>query len=962
MTLYKHFPFFSLAILTLLFNVGHLLAADTVYLTQAEVDALFKSTSRSNVSVHDPSVVHTAGNTYYIIGSHRGWAFSSDNMINWQGLSNRNLFGKLNSSGKAVACDYADAFSTNETRTVRVLIDGTPQEVTFGNFDAKAWAHGDQTGWNITGNMWAPDLLWNPSMGKWCMYMSLNGDYWHSVIVLLTADKITGPYVYQGPVHYSGFLNESIPEISWKKTDLELVVGKQSSLPAIYAKPRTGSGNWGEYWTNDIDPCIFFDEEGELWMAYGSWSGGIFLLKLDKQTGLRDYTYTYPTENDDEGRALSDPYFGRRIAGGYYSSGEGPYIKHFGHYYYLFISYGGFAPDGGYEMRTFRASKPEGPYLDAAGLDACYHNRYWLNFGPNAQTNGGMKLLGAYNGWGLQTVGECAQGHNSAIQDEQGRNFVIYHTKFNNGTDGHQVRTRQLFLNQNGWLCSAPFQFDGETVTDASIAAGCPFTPNQIAGAYQVLIHKYKMDHQNFEEVKPINIRLTADGRITGNKTGTWSLVEGTSYINLVLGGVTYRGVVVPQTLDGTDIPAVGITATAETGNSCGVQLWGYHLEPCYPVAYTARENKPELADGQVIRNNVTLPAEPYLGATIKWTSSHPDILSTRGRYVAPESTTEVTLTCTITCDSVAFVREYHLTVAPDDDLPDGDYRSGLVAYYSFTTKASPNQCNKDQKPLFKKLGEGTAPAIVRDSERSNYVLHQFFGGSSDVSYTLMDNPLKGASSLKGMTIALWVKMTADNNWDAIWSFANKEANDATARFFMTGNAYVGFNNGSTWFDINHPNNGSTGYLPAGKWVHLIVTVASSGVGIYVDGEKKAQKAFAGSAAYGTLLSFLRSASFMQLGTGSFWGSADCYIDDLLVYNRVLSADDIKLLNILARRADTDYTAVHDILADKSAGFSSSGDDVIYDLSGRQIGSRTSLNRQLPKGIYIIQGRKVLIK
>jgi arabinan endo-1,5-alpha-L-arabinosidase len=100
----------------------------------------------------------------------------------------------------------------------------------------------------------------------------------------------------------------------------------------------------------------------------------------------------------------------------------------------------------------------------------------------------------------------------------------------------------------------------------------------------------------------------------------------------------------------------------------------------------------------------------------------------------------------------------------------------------------------------------------------------------------------------------------------------------------------------------------------------------------------------------------------MQLGTGSFWGSADCYIDDLLVYNRVLSADDIKLLNILARRADTDYTAVRDILADKSAGFSSSGDDVIYDLSGRQIGSRTSLNRQLPKGIYIIQGRKVLIK
>ena len=42
-------------------------------------------------------------------------------------------------------------------------------------------------------------------MGKWCMYMSINGDNYRSVIVLLTADDIEGDWTYVGPVVYSGF-------------------------------------------------------------------------------------------------------------------------------------------------------------------------------------------------------------------------------------------------------------------------------------------------------------------------------------------------------------------------------------------------------------------------------------------------------------------------------------------------------------------------------------------------------------------------------------------------------------------------------------------------------------------------------------------------------------------------------------------------------------------------------------
>lgn len=929
--------------------------AQATELTLEEINALYKTKTHKTVSVHDPSAVHYQNNTFYVIGSHRGWARSTDNLVNWTSLDNGSLFGKLNASGRAVSVNYADAFSTHETRTVKTVINGEEQEVTFGPFDAKEWAHGDQSDWSIDGMMWAPDLIYNPNSGKWMMYMSLNGDYWHSVIVLLTADKITGPYVYQGPVHFSGFRNTTTPEISWKKTDLEIVLGEQSSLPSRYNR----GNDWGTYWTNDIDPNVFFDEDGELWMDYGSWSGGIFMIKLDRQTGLRDYTYTFPIENDGNGRALSDPYFGKRIAGGYYSSGEGPYIHHMGDYYYLFVSYGGFAPDGGYEMRTFRSATPDGQYVDAGNLDACYHDRYWLNFGKNAQTNGGMKLMGAYNGWGLQTVGECAQGHNSVVTDEAGRNFVVYHTKFNDGTAGHCVRTRQLFLNEDGWLCAAPFEFDGETLTDADIKSGCDFTADEMAGSYDVLIHKYKMDYANMEEVTPITVRLTADGKVTGAKAGTWRLSEGTGFITLTLGGVTYKGVVVPQTLDGTTIPAVGITATAESGTSCGVQLWAYHIDPKYAVAYTVRANTPTFADGETVSANLDLPADAYLGAKIKWTSSNTDIITAKGRFTPPETSTEVTLTLTVTCDDVTYTQDYTLTAAGNDDLPDGDYLSDLVAWYAFTSKTAANRVNEEQRMAVKALGSGTAPTVGRDSDRSSYVLHQSFGTNDNCSYTLMDNPLKGLSSLKGMTIAMWVKMTSNNDWDAIWSFANKEANDATSRLFMTGNAYVGFNNGSgTWFDINHPNNaGSTKYLPADKWAFFTMTMTSSGIVLYVDGERKTQKSFAGSAAYSTALAFLRSAAYLQLGTGSFWGSADCYIDDLLVYKRALTADDVKLLTIMAGRTGTDYTydAIDYVSLDESPRTSAEG---IFDMSGRRVASSASL----PRGVYIVNGKKVVVR
>ncbi len=523
----------------------------------------------NHVSVHDPSVVwEPTSKYYYIFGSHHAAARSKD-MISWEATNWS--WGRMNNGVAMSGISNEEAFKSCNTKTV--MKGGV--EVAFPDFNALDWsaAYGN---YNIGGNMWAPDVIYNKAMQKWCMYMSINGPQWNSSIILLTANKITGPYVYQGPVIISGFNISGAPaSLSYKNTDLELAIGTQNSLPSRY------SAYWGRRWPHCIDPCVFYDEEGRLWMSYGSWSGGIWILELNEETGLRDYDVTYPSTGGTTDGVTSDPYFGKKIAGGYYSSGEGSYIEYIGGYYYLFISNGGLAAggnandfnNGGYQMRVFRSKNPNGTYLDSNGKSAVL-TAYELNFGPGS-VNRGVNIFGAYGLWGdaLKSNAERSQGHNSIIAAPDGRTYLVYHTRFQNNGEMHQVRVHQVFQNQDGWLVAAPFEYTGEQVTSDDIAATQQVERSLIAGKYQLLIHKYGLDHRKKEYVSPIEITINANGTISGSKSGSWSLTEGTSYINLLIDGVLYKGVMVEQTMEPSQTKRVAaFTALAKTG----VTIWGY--------------------------------------------------------------------------------------------------------------------------------------------------------------------------------------------------------------------------------------------------------------------------------------------------------------------------------------------------------------------------------------------------
>ena len=502
------------------------------------------------VSVHDPSVVwDPTTSSYYIFGSHRA-AAKCNNMMSWEAFT----APWATATSKDAANE--DAFTTPQVTKVKK--GGVEYDL---NFNALAWSQRGSETYDIGGNMWAPDVIYNKKMGKWCMYLSINGDFWYSSIIMLTADNIVGPYRYQSPVVISGFRSGD----SYKSTDLEIVLGEQASLPSRYAP----SDNYGNHWPNCIDPCVFYDENGKLWMSYGSWSGGIFMLELDEETGLRDYDVTYAESE------TSDPYFGKKIAGGHYVSGEASYIEFIGGYYFLFMTYGGLDAAGGYQMRVFRSLNPDGPFVDSKGTSAVY-DTYQLNFGPT-ENDGfrGVNIFGAYDEWGAQTVGawgERAQGHNSIIAAQDGRTYLVYHTRFQDQGEGHQVRVHQVYQNEEGWLVAAPFEYTGEGIKSAGIAVAQKVATEDIPGAYKLLIHRYGLDHAAKEYAAPVDVTLNADGSISGGAVGTWSIKSGTSYITINIGS-DYKGVMVPQTLEPTDTKAPCFTAL---DSKTGVTIWGY--------------------------------------------------------------------------------------------------------------------------------------------------------------------------------------------------------------------------------------------------------------------------------------------------------------------------------------------------------------------------------------------------
>ncbi|MEJ5238361.1 MAG: family 43 glycosylhydrolase, partial [Limisphaera sp.] len=104
---------------------------------------------------------------------------------------------------------------------------------------------------------------------------------------------------------------------------------------------------------NCIDPSVFRDWDGRLWLVFGSYWQGIYIVELDPQTGMRLQPSAPPVR-----LAWNDQI-------------EAAHLTRRGPYYYLFVNWGTCCAgiDSTYQIRVGRALSPTGPFRDRNGVD-----------------------------------------------------------------------------------------------------------------------------------------------------------------------------------------------------------------------------------------------------------------------------------------------------------------------------------------------------------------------------------------------------------------------------------------------------------------------------------------------------------------------------------------------------------------------------------------------------------------
>ena len=173
-------------------------------------------------------------------------------------------------------------------------------------------------------------------------------------------------------------------------------------------------------------------------------------------------------------------YYGIKLGGGFGNSGEGSYLLHTNGHWYLFASYGNLQQTGGYQVRMFRADKITGPYIDENGNAAVSERA----IGNNWQSEVGVRLMSSIQWSGNDNSHiEVAQGHNSAFVDDDGTTYIVYHSRFSDTGEMHQVRVRELLPTDDGWLVAAPYEYTGTKAADTKYDA------KNVAGDYEFVIH-----------------------------------------------------------------------------------------------------------------------------------------------------------------------------------------------------------------------------------------------------------------------------------------------------------------------------------------------------------------------------------------------------------------------------------------------------------------------------------------
>jgi arabinan endo-1,5-alpha-L-arabinosidase len=175
---------------------------------------------------------------------------------------------------------------------------------------------------------------------------------------------------------------------------------------------------------NAIDPNVVIDD-GTPWMSFGSFWGGLKLVKLAPSlTAVAEPQQWFTIAKRERSVLIDDAVAGPAAL-------EAPFIFKKGGYYYLFISWDKCCrgKDSTYKIMVGRSGRITGPYLDKSGSDLA--------------EGGGTLLLGGDENY-------YALGHNS-VYTFDGKDYLVFHA-YEVADNGRQkLKILEMSWDQDGW-------------------------------------------------------------------------------------------------------------------------------------------------------------------------------------------------------------------------------------------------------------------------------------------------------------------------------------------------------------------------------------------------------------------------------------------------------------------------------------------------------------------------------
>jgi arabinan endo-1,5-alpha-L-arabinosidase len=244
----------------------------------------------------------------------------------------------------------------------------------------------------FAGNFWAPECIY--LNGKYYMYYSCS-TFGSSTSAIGVATSLS--------------LDPASPNYGW--TDQGMVIASNSS---------TG--------VNAIDPAILQDTNGQLYMYYGSFSGGLGVLELDPQTGLKKAgaTTTFVAGNTTSGTR----------------DWEAAYVVKENGFYYFYANRGLCCQglNSTYRIVVGRSTSPTGPFVDKNGVSLRATNAQATAAGSSGVGSLVLGSSGRYIG----------PGHFGLLRDN-GVNYVSMHYYDGTANGAPKLDIATLKYDANNW-------------------------------------------------------------------------------------------------------------------------------------------------------------------------------------------------------------------------------------------------------------------------------------------------------------------------------------------------------------------------------------------------------------------------------------------------------------------------------------------------------------------------------